>query len=69
VDNNYIGQDYIENDNDLMTVKPINNSIFDKNAAVTRFMEQAFEWDIISYIFYPFYWGAKTVGKSVQLSV
>ncbi|MEC4004903.1 hypothetical protein OX283_009570 [Flavobacterium sp. SUN052] len=63
VDSNYIGQDYLENDNDLTLIKPINNEIFDKNAAVTRFMEQAFEWDNISYIFYPFYWGARNRWK------
>lgn len=30
-----------------------------KYASVVKFMEQAFEWEIMSYIFYPFYWGNK----------
>lgn len=31
----------------------------DEYAALTKFMEQAFEWDIMSYNFYPYYWGNK----------
>jgi hypothetical protein len=27
--------------------------------SLIKFMEQAFEWDIMSYIFYPFYWADK----------
>ncbi|MFY1045381.1 hypothetical protein [Chryseobacterium sp. GP-SGM7] len=33
------------------------NSSLDQYAAFVKFMEQAFEWDIMSYYFYPFYWG------------
>lgn len=29
----------------------------DSYASFAKFMEQAFEWDIMSYNFYPFYWG------------
>lgn len=29
----------------------------DRYTSVAKFMEQAFEWDIMSYTFYPFYWG------------
>lgn len=29
----------------------------DQYAAFVKFMEQAFEWDIMSYYLYPFYWG------------
>ncbi|HEX8574880.1 MAG TPA: hypothetical protein VF677_01160 [Flavobacterium sp.] len=31
----------------------------DDYAAFSKFIEQAFEWDIMSYNFYPYYWGAK----------
>ena len=31
----------------------------DDYAAFVKFMEQAFEWDIMSYNFYPYYWGAR----------
>ena len=33
------------------------NADLDDYAAFVKFMEQAFEWDIMSYYFYPFYWG------------
>lgn len=29
----------------------------DKYGAFVKFMEQAFEWEIMSYYFYPYYWG------------
>lgn len=35
----------------------IQNANLDKYAAVTKFFEQAFEWSIMDYTFYPFYWG------------
>lgn len=31
----------------------------DDYAAFVKFVEQAFEWDIMSYNFYPYYWGAR----------
>jgi len=33
------------------------DSGLDQYAAFVKFMEQAFEWDIMSYYFYPYYWG------------
>ena len=33
------------------------NQDLDKYAAFVKFMEQAFEWDIMSYNLYPYYWG------------
>ncbi|WP_332453304.1 hypothetical protein [Chryseobacterium aquaticum] len=33
------------------------DSKLDQYAAFVKFMEQAFEWDIMSYYFYPYYWG------------
>ncbi|WP_289043799.1 hypothetical protein [uncultured Olleya sp.] len=33
------------------------NAILDNYAAFVKFMEQAFEWDIMSYNLYPYYWG------------
>ncbi len=31
---------------------------FDEYASLAKFMEQAFDWNLISYNFYPFYWGS-----------
>jgi hypothetical protein len=36
------------------------DTALDDYAAFAKFMEQAFEWDIMSYNFYPYYWGART---------
>lgn len=35
------------------------NKELEAYASLAKFMEQAFEWDTISYNFYPFYWGDK----------
>ena len=33
------------------------NGDLDDYAAFVKFIEQAFEWELMSYTFYPFYWG------------
>lgn len=44
----------------------VNTSInMDRYAVTAKFFEQAFEWNIMSYNFYPFYWGAKTRWESL----
>ncbi|MFN4362473.1 hypothetical protein [Chryseobacterium hispalense] len=35
------------------------NHELDQYAAFIKFMEQAFEWEIMSYNFYPYYWGER----------
>ncbi|SEW24292.1 hypothetical protein SAMN05421841_1791 [Chryseobacterium wanjuense] len=42
--------------NDYETVL---SSKLDKYTAFVKFMEQAFEWDNLSYYLYPYYWGKK----------
>lgn len=42
-----------ELDNHMVTV----TQSLDDYASFAKFMEQAFEWEIMSYNFYPFYWG------------
>lgn len=44
------GQDFLNTDIKV-------DSSLDQYAAFVKFMEQAFEWDIMSYYLYPFYWG------------
>ena len=39
------------------------NQTFNNYSGFVKFMEQAFEWDIISYNFYPFYWAHKDTWK------
>jgi hypothetical protein len=38
-------------------VQPVVSDQMDRYAAMVKFIEQAFEWEIMSYRFYPFYWG------------
>lgn len=40
----------------------------DEYASLVKFMEQAFEWNIMSYDFYPYYWGAKTEWQDLYQS-
>ncbi len=35
------------------------NQKMDNYASFAKFMEQAFDWDLMSYRFYPYYWGNK----------
>lgn len=37
----------------------------DNYGSFAKFMEQAFEWDMMSYNFYPFYWGNKAEWKDL----
>lgn len=38
-------------------IQPTLTAQMDGYAAMVKFIEQAFEWEIMSYKFYPFYWG------------
>ena len=48
--NNYKGSDLFDIERD---------EAFQKHAATVKFFEQAFDWDIMSYIFYPYMYGDK----------
>ena len=53
---------YTPADVDSRTIKnlmPDNTAAFDKYASYASFLEKAFEWNIMSYEFLPFYWGNK----------
>jgi len=39
--------------------RPASVAVVQEQARVIRFFEQAFEWDQITYVFYPYYWGRK----------
>lgn len=40
----------------------------DQYAALAKFMEQAFEWEIMDYTFYPYYWANRKSWKEFYLS-
>ena len=41
----------LKENHEVTVTKPM-----DDYASFAKFMEQAFEWEIMSYHFYPFYW-------------
>lgn len=55
-----MGLDLLENRHTASEVVPKYSSpALDEYAAKVKFFEQAFEWNIMSYYFYPFYWAKK----------
>ncbi|WP_298417865.1 hypothetical protein [uncultured Kordia sp.] len=55
-----LGKDMLDNRDSLANIVPkYTNPALDSYAAKVKFFEQAFEWDIMSYNFYPFYWATK----------
>lgn len=53
----YYNNGYSSGDATFLNTDILVDSKLDQYAAFVKFMEQAFEWDIMSYYFYPFYWG------------
>lgn len=55
-----LGKNMVDNRTSVSGIVPkYSNAILDDYAAKVKFFEQAFEWDIMSYYFYPFYWASK----------
>lgn len=50
-----MGKNFIQGDNVTNTRVAISHNM-DRYAATVKFFEQAFEWNIMDYTFYPFYW-------------
>ncbi len=44
---------------------PVVDAAMDSYAAMVKFIEQAFEWEIMSYRFYPFYWANRADWQSM----
>ncbi|PUB28105.1 hypothetical protein C8J95_10849 [Elizabethkingia sp. YR214] len=69
VDPNLLGTKLFDvNEKSLETYEVIKKKILDDYAALVKFMEQAFEWDIMSYNFYPYFWGNKADWKTLYQS-
>ena len=47
----------VDNPTEIHRVKQTRR--FDRYASHVKFFEQAFDWEIMSYLFYPYYWAAK----------
>ncbi len=50
-----MGKNYLQGDN-LTNSRVALSANMDRYAATVKFFEQAFEWNIMDYTFYPFYW-------------
>ncbi len=53
--------------NQLLDFK-VDRTDIDEYTSFAKFMEQAFEWDIMSYNLYPYYWGNKAEWGSMYVS-
>ena len=42
--------------------------ILDKYTALTKFMEQVLEWEIMDYTFYPYYWADRKMWRDMYVS-
>lgn len=54
----YLGKDFIVGE-EIGTNQVNRNEEMDKYTSAVKFFEQAFEWDLMQYTFYPFYWANK----------
>ena len=58
VDPKVLGTKLYDKEN-IETFEVIKEKKLDEYTALAKFMEQAFEWELMSYNFYPYFWGAK----------
>ncbi|WP_407477755.1 hypothetical protein [Elizabethkingia anophelis] len=66
---NTLGQAMSEDDGQKMESFYIKlGDSLDQYTALAKFMEQAFEWSIMDYTFYPYYWANKTHWQDLYLS-
>ncbi len=54
-----LGQDMFEKRQFMKTLKVNMSSKLNEYTAFARFLEQAFDWNMMSYSYYPFYWADK----------
>lgn len=62
-----LGQDFIDGDQ-MLNFKVLLNQNLDNYTAKAKFLEQAFEWTIMDYTFYPYYWADRNVWQELYLS-
>ncbi len=65
MDQSKMGNDNIYSGSTLENFEITQSAVMDSYMAKARFMEQAFEWNLMSYNFYPYYWGKRTEWKNL----
>ena len=64
---NVLGQDFTDGDT-MDKFQVYLNENLDKYTALAKFMEQAMEWEIMDYTFYPYYWGNRAEWQEMYVS-
>lgn len=64
---NTIGQNFTDGDK-MENFQVFLNENLDKYTALAKFMEQAFEWSVMSYSFYPYYWANRQHWQEMYIS-
>ena len=62
-----LGQDFTDGDK-MLNFKVNLNEGLDKYTATAKFLEQAFEWSIKDYTFYPYYWAGRDQWQEMYLT-
>jgi hypothetical protein len=62
-----LGQPFTDGDK-MDNFKVYLNNSLDQYTALAKFMEQAFEWSIMNYTFYPYYWADRTQWQTMYLT-
>lgn len=64
---NTLGQEFTTGDQ-MSNFQVILGEKLEQYTALAKFMEQAFEWSIMDYTFYPYYWGDRKKWQDMYLS-
>lgn len=64
---NVLGQNFTNGDT-MPTFEVVLGNELDKYTALAKFMEQAFEWEIMDYTFYPYYWANRKMWQEMYIS-
>ncbi|MBL7879596.1 MAG: hypothetical protein JNN23_07005, partial [Chryseobacterium gambrini] len=64
---NVLGQNFTDGDK-MENFQVFLNENLDKYTALAKFMEQAFEWEIMDYTFYPYYWANRKMWQEMYVS-
>ena len=64
---NVLGQNFTSGDQ-MKNFQVILGEELEQYAALAKFMEQAFEWEIMDYTFYPYYWASRDEWQKMYLT-
>ncbi len=59
LENNFLGTSFVSG-TEIAQHNVVQNKALEDYASKVKFLEQAFEWEIMGYQFYPFYWASKS---------